>query len=170
MTEQFHFFVEPLGSKRDRTTFSCGNATLDNYFRNHVGQDQAKGVAAAFLLIDADSNRIAGFYTLSAATIIVSDLPIDLGKKLPKYPNLPATLIGRLAIDLRYKGKKLGEYLLMDALRASFQAASRVGSVAVIVDAKDERSKQFYLKFGFVPLADLPLRLFIPMKTISTLF
>ena len=133
--EAFPFIVEPL-DKHDRAAFSCGNEDLDKYFKNQIGQDHKKGVAVPFVIVHERTKAVAGFYTLSAAIVILSELPADVAKRLPKYPNVPVTLIGRLAIDLGHRGRKLGEYLLMDALRRALEASKQVGAMAIIVDAK----------------------------------
>jgi predicted GNAT family N-acyltransferase len=97
-------------------------------------------------------------------------LPDDIAKKLPKYPEVPATLLGRLAIDRNFRGQKLGEFLLLDPLYRCLQQSRHVASAAVVVDAKDEAARQFYEHFEFVSLPDNPGRLFLPMKTIEQLF
>jgi predicted GNAT family N-acyltransferase len=118
-----------------------------------------------------ETNRIAGYYTLSAATIVVADLPPDTVKKLnwPRYPELPATLIGRLASDLTFRGKGIGKLLLLDALKRVW-SHSEIASLAVIVDAKDDNARQFYMQYGFLPFPDRHNRLFLPIKTVEKLF
>lgn len=114
--------------------------------------------------------RVLGYYTLSASIVNARDLPDDLAKKLPRYPQLPVSLLGRLAIDHSMKGRGLGQFLLMDALRRSLLAASQVAAMAILVDAKDESAAAFYRHFGFLPLQEQPRRLFLPMKTAAGLF
>ena len=168
--EEFQFSVRTLESRDQRSDFSCGNLALDQYFKKQIGQDCRKGVAVAFVLVDEKCGRVAGFYTLSATSILLSDLPPETAKRLPKYPRVPATLIGRLAVDLRYRGQKLGEFMLMDAMRRSLEASREVGSMAVIVDSKDAESKAFYRRYGFIELVDDRYRLFLSLKTIESLF
>jgi GNAT superfamily N-acetyltransferase len=126
-------------------------------------------VAAAFVLIDDKTSVIAGFYTLSAISIELQDLPEAISKKLPRYRLVPATLLGRLALDQQFHGKGLGEFLLLDALKRSLDHSGQVGSTAVIVDSKESEALGFYLKYGFMQFRDEPLRLFLPMKTIEKL-
>jgi predicted GNAT family N-acyltransferase len=90
--------------------------------------------------------------------------------KLPRYPQVPVALLGRLAVDTKQKGTGLGELLLMDALRQSLLGAQKIGAMAVIVDAIDEKAKKFYQHFDFISLADQPMRLLLPMKTIENLW
>lgn len=164
------YFVEPLGPHHDRQSFACGVAALDQYLKHQAGQDARKLVAAPFVLLHADSGTVAGFYTLSSTGLRLAELPVDIARKLPKYPIIPATLLGRLAVDLRRRGRGLGEILLLDALRRSYQQSHEIAAMAVVVAAKDEPARAFYLKYRFIPLPDRPDRLFLPMKTIGALF
>ena len=162
--------VEPLGKQHDRSEFSCGVEPLDRYLRVQAGQDARKRVAAPFVLREGKSNQVLGYYTLSALSIDVGAWPEDLAKKLPKYPVVPATLLGRLAVDTRLRGTGAGEHLLMDALRIALEASREVASVAVVVDAKDEGIVAFYRHYGFIRFADERRRLFLPMTVIERLF
>jgi len=163
------FIFEPLGRQPNRAAFSCGQEELDRYLRERAGQDQRRNVAACFVLVDRDEQALVGYYTLSAATIVATDLPDDFARRLPRYPNLPAILLGRFAVDSRYQGQRFAQRLLMDALLRAREAATQVAAVAVIVDAKDEAVASFYERYGFARLRDLPLRLFLPMATIHGL-
>ena len=89
---------------------------------------------------------------------------------LPRYDRIGATLLGRLARDLTYKGQGVGELLLVDALRRALEMSRQIASAAVIVDAKDDKAHKFYLVFGFIPFPDSKKRLFLPMVTIEELF
>jgi predicted GNAT family N-acyltransferase len=161
--------VELLDRKHDRAGFSCGVDALDRYLRKQARQDAERRVAAVFVLTP-DGRAVAGFYTLSALTVRLGRLPADVARKLPRYPDVPGTLIGRLAISFRHRGQGLGEFLLLDALHRALEHSRSVASFAVVVDAKDEDAARFYLKYGFIPLVDTPNRLFLPMATIETLF
>jgi predicted N-acetyltransferase YhbS len=112
----------------------------------------------------ADRGQIAGYYTLSATTVELEKLPADLTKKLPRYPRLPATLLGRLARAIAFKGQGVGDLLMVDALKRSYENSSVIGSVAVVVDPKDTRAAKFYGTFGFQPLDGQ--KMFLPMKAI----
>jgi predicted GNAT family N-acyltransferase len=117
----------------------------------------------------SEDGRIAGFYTLSADVIRGHDLPPEMLKKLklPPYDRFPATLIGRLARDLSFKGQSLGNALLADALHLALESSKRIASLAVVVDAKDENARRFYTGFGFIPFPETPARLFVPMRTVQ---
>ena len=160
--------IEPLESRHDRAGFSCGVETLDRYLRRQARQDQEKRVAAIFVL--ARGSEVLGFYSLSAANVRLSELPEMTARKLPKYPVVPATLLGRLAVSREHRGRRLGELLLLDALRRSLDNSRQVASFAVLVDAKDEEVRLFYKAYGFLDLPGTPLRLFLPMATVALLF
>lgn len=162
--------VEPLGKQHDRSRFSSGVEPLDRYLREHARQDARKRVAAPFVLCEAASNTVLGYYTLSALSIDVGAWPDDVARKLPRYPLVPATLLGRLAVDSTVRGTGAGEHLLMDALHRAVVASRDVASVAVIVDAKDDTAASFYTRYGFVRFPDQPRRLFLPMAVIEQLF
>jgi GNAT superfamily N-acetyltransferase len=159
--------VEALGSQHDRSTFQCGEAALDRYFRSQAGQDARKRMAAVFVLI-APGEQIGGYYTLSATAVHMVDLPAQVARKLPRYPLAPATLLGRLAVDRRCQGKGYGRFLLIDALYRALR--SEIASFAVVVDAKDEAAKRFYISESFLALPNLPLKLYRPMADIAALF
>jgi ribosomal protein S18 acetylase RimI-like enzyme len=163
------FRIEPLGD-HDRAAFACGVEALDRYLREQAGQDARRRAAAPFVLVTQD-NRIAGYYTLSASVIMADDLPAETVKKLkwPRYQQLPATLIGRLARDLSFRGQRIGELLLVDALKRAFENVE-IASLAVIVDAKDEDARRFYERYGFLSFPDTRSRLYLPMKTVGRLF
>lgn len=163
------FFIGPLGAKHDRAAFSCGVAALDNYLHHQAGQDLKKRAAVAFVLTN-DGKTIAGYYTLSQFAVRLDDVPADIAKKLPKYPMVSTTLLGRLAISNAYQGQRLGELVLMDALKRSLDLSKQIASVAVVVDAKDDKAVTFYKKYGFLALPNIESRLFLPMGTIEKLF
>lgn len=159
------YSFEPLG-KHNRAAFSCGEEALDRYLHERAGQDQRRNVTNCFVLCDRVNQAIVGYYTLSAATVIPTDLPESLAKKLPRYPNLPVFLVGRLAVDQRYHRQGFGERLLVDALRRARDATSQVAAIGVIVEAKNEDVATFYERYGFVRLTNSPLRLLLPMGSI----
>lgn len=162
--------IEPLAKHHNRRGFTCGIEELDVYLHRYAGQDVRKQVAAVFVLTPENAPVIAGYYSLSATAVRHENLPDELIRKLPKYPLIPATLLGRLAVDQRFRGAGLGETLLMDALFRSLQHSREIASMAVIVEAVNEQAKAFYLHYGFVPFPDTANKLFLPMKQIQTLF
>lgn len=157
--------IEPLTRRHVRQEFFCGIGELDEYLKRQAGQDMRRNVARVFVASLDRSPVIAGYYSLSAASIEFSNLPEDLKRKLPRYP-IPAARIGRLAIDARHQGMGLGAYLLMDALNRVIAASDLVAMQAVIVDATGKKARSFYLHYGFQNFQDQPLKLFIPIKTV----
>lgn len=165
---RFEYTLEPLSSKHNKADFSCGIEALERYLREQAGQDLHRFLAAVFVLEDLDNQRVAGYYTLAATSINLAELPSKLTKKLLKYPRLPATLLGRLAVDSRYKGLGLGTFLLFDALYKSLNA--EIASMAVVVDAISEQAKAFYEYHQFIPFHEQPSRLYLPMATSAKMF
>lgn len=161
--------IEPLADRHNRAAFSCGVKALDRYLQRQAGQDVTKHVAAVFV-ITPDRETIAGFYTLSAHVLSLGDLRDNVAKKLPRYPNVPATLLGRLAASIDFRGRGIGELLLLDAFKRVLANTQEVGSAALVVDAKDERAREFYLRHDLIPLPSQPNRLFYTVKTIEKLF
>lgn len=159
--------VEALAPHHDRSAFDSGIEPLDRYFRVQAGQDARKTMAAPFILVLPDG-AIAGYYTLSATAVALGDLPEKTARKLPRYPLVPATLLGRLAVDRRQQGKGYGRFLLADALCRG--VLSDIASFAVIVDATDENARRFYERESFLPFPDHPMKLFRPMADIERLF
>ena len=164
-----NFKIEPLGKKHDRAAFSCGKDSLDQYLKNQAGQSAGKNLAAVFVLTP-DGKRIAGYYTLSSYAIKLEEIPEQIARKLTRMQEIPATLLGRLARSVEFRGRGIGEILLVDALKKAFQNRTHVASWAVIVDAKDEGSAEFYNRYGFISFPTRPNRLFLPMTSIQKMF
>jgi GNAT superfamily N-acetyltransferase len=124
-------------------------------------------MAAPFVLLLPDGT-IGGYYTLSSTSVQLAELPAQTVRKLPRYPLVPATLLGRLAVDRHQQGKGYGRFLLADALYRL--ARSEIASFALIVDAKDESARRFYERESFLPFPDQPMKLFRPMSDLRRLF
>jgi predicted GNAT family N-acyltransferase len=161
--------IESLKPSHDRAAFQCGVLDLDHYLHHQAGQDARRRVAAPFALLD-QQGAIVGYYTLSAYSVRLGDLPRSLAKKLPRYQLLPATLMGRLAVSKEHRGRNLGRLLLMDALHRSWKNTAEVASVGVVVEALDDSAKAFYRHHEFIPLTDHPNKLSLAMATIEKAF
>jgi ribosomal protein S18 acetylase RimI-like enzyme len=161
------FIIEPLSSKHDRGRFGCGAEPLDRYLQTQAGQDIRRRILNCFVAVPGEADVIAGYYTLAAASIPIDDLPADLSRKLPRYPVLPAALMGRLAVDRNYLRRSLGSALLYDAISRTMRADP--GIFALVVDAKDETAANFYRRFGFQPFASRPLSFSLPIATAANL-
>lgn len=162
------FVIGPLTSHHDRNAFSCGVDSLDRYLLTQAGQDVRRNVANCFVANVENSSAVAGYYTLAAAGIPTSDLPEDLTKRLPRYSVLPAALIGRLAVDQRFRRQSLGQALLFDAARRAIRSDAAV--FAILVDAKDETAVAFYQSYQFQSFVSRPMSLFLPVSHFERLF
>ncbi|HBT97745.1 MAG TPA: GNAT family N-acetyltransferase [Desulfobulbaceae bacterium] len=158
------FLIAPFDASYDRAAFRSDSEPLNRYLREQVTPDIRRRVTACFVAL-ADEQRIAGYYTLASASLLLADLPTSIGKKLPRYPTVPAVRMGRLAVDQVFKGKGLGGALLADALNRAVR--SEIAAFALIVDAKDEAAEAFYRHHSFISLPDSPLTLFLPLATIQ---
>jgi len=161
--------IEPLGASHNRAAFHSGVPELDRYLHHQAGQDAKRKVAAPFVMVN-NSGSVLGYYTLSAYSVQLGKLPEAIARKLPRYPLLPATLLGRLAVGSSWRGQNLGRFLLMDALHRSRRNTLEVASVGVVVEALDETARAFYLHHEFAQLQDHPNKLFLAMATIERAF
>ena len=156
--------------------FRCGKHPLDDYFKRHALKNDAAGIGRAYVLRRSDADdagalpRVLGFYTLSMAVVTSEQAALAISEKLPRYP-LPCALIGRLAVDERAQGRRLGEKILIDALRRVVDAADMLGCIGVIVDAKDDAAERFYAKYDFVSVEEeWPRRMFLPIEAARAAF
>lgn len=156
------FVTAPLNRGHDRDAFNSGVDALDRYLRELALQDVKRRLAGCFVALDG-AQKIMGFYTLAAISVAFDSLPADLTKRLPRYPVVPAMLIGRLAVAAEHQGKGLGRALVADA--AIRTNGFGIGAFALVVDAKDERAVAFYAANGFASIPDEPRRLFLPIAT-----
>lgn len=162
--------IEPLDSRRHlRSDFCCGKDSLDNYICKQASQDFKRRVATVFVLINDPESNVLAYYSLSSYNVDIAVLDEDFAKRLPRYPQLPTTLLGRLAVDNKQKGKRFGELMLVDALRRAFNASAQIASLAVIAEALDEKALNFYIKYGFQKFRQNPMKLYLPMKSVEEL-
>lgn len=158
------FHVEALSSTHDRSAFCCGNDSIDRYFRQTATQDIKRRLAHCFVVVETATGKLAGFYTLTSSSIPLDEIPDVLRNKLPRSLPVGVALIGWLGRDIAFKGQKIGEKLLMDAIRTI--ASSPIAAHAIIVDAIDDEAAKFYRRFGFVNLvAGRENRMYIPVAT-----
>lgn len=155
------FSIVALAAHHVRSGFSCGNAALDSYLQTQASQDVKRKVATCFVAIENATGLIAGYYTLSACHVYLSGLDEDTRRKLPKYPTVPAVRLGRLAIDTRFQGRKLGAAMLGNAAARATQ--SEIATAMMVVDAKDETAAAFYRHHGFVAYASVSGKLMAPL-------
>jgi len=160
--------IDLLNSSLNKKGFKCGKEMLDNYLHMQASQDVRRKLCVVFAMFEG--TIIKGYYTLSSASIPAELMPEAVKKIMPRsYQALPVTLLGRLAVDEKFKGQGLGAILLLDALKRSYQIASQnLGSIGVIVDPLDTEALAFYEKFGFIILPDSG-KMFLPMADIAQL-
>lgn len=167
-----NFRFEPLDKKKhNRAAFSCEHESLEKYLKEQATQEIKRRAAAVYILTP-NGRTIAGYYTLSQYAVEADKFPAELIRQLhlPKDERLPATLLGRLARSLEYRGSGLGEILLVDALKRALAHSNNIASVAVVVDAIDENARAYYKHYSFIEFPNHPNRLFIPMQTVAQLF
>lgn len=156
--------IQLLGAAHRREGFDCGEAALNDFLLRQAGQQQRRGFGKTYVALAEEGVTVTGFITVSAGQVATASLPLQL--KLPRYP-APILRIGRLAVDVRQQGKGIGQDLLAFALRLAVEFSQRVGLYAVVVDAKHDQAKAFYMKLGFVVCMDNPLCLYLPLATLE---
>jgi GNAT superfamily N-acetyltransferase len=167
MQKQDLYRLETLAPHHDRAAFRCGIDSLDTYLKTQASQDMRRKANAVFVLVPVESpDKIAGYFTLCACGLTPGVIPEEARRHIPRYPQVSATLLGRLAISADRQGQGLGSILLAEALRKAYENASVVGSSMVVVDALDERAARFYRAHGFLPLPESN-RLILPMRTLA---
>lgn len=162
-----------LTSEDANSGFTSGVTPLDEYFRTQAGQNQRRDMSRTWVMPrpDGDSQLpvILGYYTLTLGSIEREHLPLDVTKRLPRYP-LPIVIMGRLAVDQRARGKGYGARLLHDAHQRALAINAQGGCIAVVVDARDEDAAAFYARFGYMPLLTAlegwPRRMYLPIATL----
>jgi len=160
--------IEPLSERHERESFASGVAPLDRYLRQQAAQDTRRRVATCFVLVGNDEHVPIGYYTFTVTGMALAELPKALAKRLPRFPRVPAILMGRLAIDARHQRQGHGEFMLLDALSRALR--NEIASYAFVVDANDDNAVRFYQCFGFRSLTAGTRRLFMPMTEIARLF
>ena len=156
------FSIEPLSPAHDRKVFSCGVAALDRYLQELVTQDIRRRLSNCFVALD-EIGAISGYYTFAASSLPLTELTPDQIKRLPHYASLPAALIGRLAVDKRCQGRRLGGALIMDAAQRAARTDPAI--FALVVDAKDDAAVRFYEHHLFRRFKGRSMSLYLPVWT-----
>jgi predicted GNAT family N-acyltransferase len=157
-------YIERLSPHQDRADFDCGVEELNSYLLKYSNQHERKGIGRTYVATRDGETCVLGYYTISSSAVAFDIVP----ENLPRHP-VHVALIGRLAVDNTARGLRLGETLLIHALRSAQRAARIVGIYAVVVDAFDKSARNFYLKYGFNELTDDRLHLYLPLKAIERL-
>jgi GNAT superfamily N-acetyltransferase len=161
--------IEALRPAHERRSFTCGKPPLDTFLRTLVSQYEKRRLGRTFVATPPGEPRVAGYYTLAAGAFDPGSLPEAERQKLPAH-SVPVILLGRLAVDQAFRGQRLGETLLFHALRTALDVSEKIGAFAIDVRAIDDEARAFYVKYGFLPLEDDPLHLYLPMKTVEAMF
>ena len=164
-----HYHCEPLGKQHNRQEFDCGVKVLNDYLIRIASQDIKRKAAAVFVFVPANNpSKTAGYYTLCSTSIELTQLPVSLSRRLPRYPDVPAILIGRLAHDVAFP--RIGSLILVDALSRCVRVTSEIAASVIVVDFKNETARRFYERHGFISLPRLTNRMFLPIATAEQLF
>jgi GNAT superfamily N-acetyltransferase len=161
--------VQRLDRSHHRDDFQSGHTSLDGFLHSLVMQYDKRHIGRTYVAVQAEDKRVWGYYTLAAGGVSFQNLPAAHGKKLPRHP-IPVALLARLAVDRTVHGRGVGRLLLMDALHRCLVLSAEIGIFAVEVQAIDDTAKTFYEKYGFVPLLDNPLHLYLPIATVAAGF
>jgi GNAT superfamily N-acetyltransferase len=162
------FIIVPLSGSHDRASFTCGAEPLDWYFLQQASQDVRRRIATCFVIVEAATGALAGYYTLAATSVLLRELPEAIAAKLPRYATIPAVLLGRLAVATSFHGRKLGAVLLADAVARAAQAD--IANFALVIDPKDDNAQQFYQRHGFLDLPQPERRMFVPIESAVRFF
>jgi predicted GNAT family N-acyltransferase len=161
--DNIEYRIEIFSTKYNREKFNCNSARLNTYLQEQVTSNIRQNITICYLALI--KQEIIGYYTLSSSSLLLNNLSDDLKNKLPRYPTIPAVLMGRLAVDTNYQGKKVGASLLADALAKCIN--SGIGAYALIVDVLDDKAKNFYLNYGFVECIDNPQILYFILSNVK---
>lgn len=156
------FRIDPLAKNHRRESFDCGEPALNLFLQQFARQNAVSGLSRTFVAVRPGHLDVCGYYSVSTGAISFDIVP----EKLPRYP-IPTVHLGRLAVDLKMHGNRLGEFLLFDALKRAVDAAELLGIFAVELYAISDRAKSFYLHYGFLPLIDDDLHLYLPIETMK---
>lgn len=156
-----------LKTSHKKSEFDCGKQPLNDYLARIAKQDVEKDVAVCYIL-EGEEDEVVGYFTLSSGSIPKEEIPEKESKKLARYSDIPFAVIGRLAVDKKHQGKKLGDYLLVEAFGEILKVSEVLGIAGVFVDPIDESALNYYKKFGFIKL-NSSNRMFLPIATIRQL-
>lgn len=158
--------ISKLDKSHNRQAFDCGIEPLNRFIRQQASQLIKRDETVIY--VAHEGNRIAGYFTLSNIHIVQDDDPKHLKRQSPHTP-IGGVLIGRLAVDVNYRGIGLGGDLLLNALSKVKIISQMTGTAFVIVDAKDETAKAFYEHYGFIELENKPMTLIYPVASIPSI-
>jgi predicted GNAT family N-acyltransferase len=167
-TPQNSWDIQRFNKSHDRVSFDCGNPPLNQWLQQFASQYERRDLARTYVAVHPGEVKVLGYYAISNHQVSYKSLPKEQAKGLPTI-DIPVVLLGRLAVNKTVQGQRLGEYLLIDALRRTDHISQHIGVRAVEVDAIDDAARQFYLKYGFVSLRDDKQHLFLSMQIVRQL-
>lgn len=151
-----------LAAADDVDDFGCGRPDLDDWLKRFALVNQKAGMSTVFVTLSKD--KVVGYYALATGGVEKTHAPSRVGRGVAAHP-IPVILLTRLAVDSSMHGKGLGRALLQDALIRVANAAEEVGVRALLVHAKDEGARAFYMRQAeFEPSPTDPLHLFLLLK------
>ena len=153
--------VLPLNNEHDKKGFDCGDADLNRWLAQVARQHKEKGVSSTFVAVAVETSiEVMGFYAINLAEVVNADLPVQARKRLPD--KVPVFRLGRLATARNHHGKRIGEFMLFDAIDRVTRIATEIGGVGLIINAKSS-AVDFYLQYGFEQMSNHPHNLFLPV-------
>jgi ribosomal protein S18 acetylase RimI-like enzyme len=161
--------IEPLDRQNhDRAAFSCGVDRLDNFLKNTAARQADEDFTKVYVVLGSPSNRVLGYYSISAHVIDVRTLPEKDRKRMPRYPAIPAIYISMIAVDTTVQNRGLGTFLMADAFKRCASVADQIGTHFIVLDALNENAARMYRRQGFhdVPTSGPELRMLITMTKV----
>jgi predicted N-acetyltransferase YhbS len=152
----------PISAQHDVSQFDCGKAALNDWLRQRAQKNEGR---ASRCFVVCDGHSVVGFYALAAGSVRITEVPKPLRKNMP--PEIPVLVLGRIAVDVRHQGRKIGQFLLRDALQRSLAVAQNIGARALLVHAIDQDVVPFYMQFKFRPFPDGDLTLFLSLSDVA---
>ena len=166
MSSQAHEPVRKLAGSDALESFDCGQSDLNQFLQRFALVNQKSNSAQTY--VSCHSGSVVGFYSLAVGSVEPANAAARVTKGIPQHP-VPVMILARLAVDLQHQGAGLGKALLKDALLRTAQAADIAGIRALLVHAKDELARQWYLHWEFEPSPSDPLHLFLLLKDIKSM-
>jgi predicted N-acetyltransferase YhbS len=151
-----------LTSEHMLEAFDCGEVTLNDWLVHRAPGNQATGTSRTWVVTPESNKTVVGYYASSTASVLRAAAPRRITRNQPA--DLPAILLGRMAVDIRHQGKGLGQALLKHFMVKAIEVSEKVGVRLVLVHAKNDRASAFYRSYGFIesPVDKLTLRTLLP--------
>jgi GNAT superfamily N-acetyltransferase len=156
---------QPLSAEHRLEDFACGESSLDDWLRRRALINQTTGASRTFVVTD-ESGQVLAYYALAAGAVSHQESPGAIRRNMPDP--VPVMVLARLAVDQRLQGQQVGGALLKDALQRAVSVAQNIGVRALLVHALNDRARQFYAHYGFVPSPANPMTLMLPLHARGT--